>query len=160
MKKDGTLEHVNSNQKKYVAYRTHLLRYKRAMKEAFYFEAIMIDYAMIEDRTTAFLYYMGLIADRRSKKIRKRSYDWIMRVVEKYKKENEKQTIGIRSLEGKLKIIRCVLQWASQEENETSGDHYLQVLKAQIESIDIGLLLETLEGIEEWKGYRNKVVHE
>ena len=42
-------------------YRTLLSRHKLAMKHGFYFEALLIDYAMLEDRLVAFLWRQGYL---------------------------------------------------------------------------------------------------
>ena len=43
------IEPVKSNTEKALTYRQMKGRYNKAMKEGFYFEAVAIDYAMIED---------------------------------------------------------------------------------------------------------------
>ena len=55
------IDPVNDNKDKENTYRTNLRRYNKAMKEGFYFEAMLIDYAMMEDRLRSFLYHIGLL---------------------------------------------------------------------------------------------------
>ena len=50
---------VQTRQEKYQVYRYSMARYAKAMKEGFFFEAILIDYAMIEDRLRSFLWHAG-----------------------------------------------------------------------------------------------------
>lgn len=52
---------VSDNQDKRNTYQLNIRRYNKAMKEGFYYEALLIDYAMMEDRLRSFLYHMGLL---------------------------------------------------------------------------------------------------
>ena len=50
---------VNDRNDKKETYCQQMGKYKRAMSNGFYFEAMLITYAMIEDRMRSFLYYIG-----------------------------------------------------------------------------------------------------
>ena len=60
---------VSNNLEKYYTYREYISKYNRAMRGEFYFEALLIDYAMLEDRLRSMLYYMGALQTRDSIKI-------------------------------------------------------------------------------------------
>lgn len=49
---------VESNTDKAFTYRQMKGRYIKAISEQFYFETLMIDYAMIEDRLRSFIYLL------------------------------------------------------------------------------------------------------
>ena len=51
--------HPITNMEKYENYKNQFQRLNRAMKNHFYLEAIFIEYAIIEDRTTSILAYEG-----------------------------------------------------------------------------------------------------
>ena len=51
---------VQNNKEKQETYRYHLGRYNCAMRNGFFFEALIIVYALLEDRLIAFLYYCGI----------------------------------------------------------------------------------------------------
>ena len=55
---------VTDNKDKKLTYSHNLKRYNKAMRDGFYFEAILISYAMMEDRLRSFLYHMGLSRTR------------------------------------------------------------------------------------------------
>ena len=57
---------VNDNAEKQLTYRKMMGRYNMAIKYGFYYEAIMIAYAMIEDRLRAMIYHMGFLANRKA----------------------------------------------------------------------------------------------
>ena len=60
---------VIDNMDKCYTYAQHKGRYSQAMKYEFYFEALMIDYALMEDRLKSFLYHAGVLQLRTSFKI-------------------------------------------------------------------------------------------
>ena len=130
------------------------------MKYGFYFEAILIDYAMIEDRLRSFIYYIGGLRTRDHYKIGKGYVrNKLTEIVNEYKGAKENNSLGISSVSGKMKIIKATLRWASEVEN-TPDEKYLTALKSQYEGqLDIGGILYTLEEIRHWCDYRNEMVH-
>ncbi len=70
---------VADNNEKGISYKENLKRYGKADKSGFYLECLWILYAMLEDRTSAFLYYLGFTSNQNreavtgSKKIKKRN---------------------------------------------------------------------------------------
>ena len=57
---------VTDNIDKQRTYREQMGRYKRAMQEGFYFEAMLISYATIEDRLFSMLYHMAFRKNRKT----------------------------------------------------------------------------------------------
>lgn len=55
---------VKDNLDKQRTYAKQKGRYKSAMSNEFYLEAIMIDYALLEDRFRSMLYHMGFLSNR------------------------------------------------------------------------------------------------
>ncbi len=55
---------VADNREKQQTYKDQMRRYSKAMREEFFFEAILIDYAMLEDRLRSMLYHAALFANR------------------------------------------------------------------------------------------------
>ena len=151
---------VVDSQDKKNTYQYNIRRYNKAMKEGFYFEALLIDYAMMEDRLRSFLYHMGLLNTREShkadvKKVKKS----LKSIIQKYKRSGESDNFSIISISGKMKIIRCTLLWAEQELN-SSDDSYLLVLRNQYDKyIDTERFINTLNEIENWCAYRNEIIH-
>lgn len=151
---------VNDNIEKQRAYAVNIRRYNKAMKEGFYFEALLIDYAMIEDRLRSFIYHIGGLKTRESYSIGKGSArKRLTEIVSEYKEDRDSTSLGISSLSGKMKIIRATLIW-STEITGTPSDRYLRALKSQYEGqLDIGGLLDVLQGIRNWCNYRNEIIH-
>ena len=49
------IQTVANNKEKYVTYQVYMQRFKKAKESEFYLECLWILYAMVEDRTSAFL---------------------------------------------------------------------------------------------------------
>mgnify|MGYP007070035096 CR=1 FL=1 len=152
---------VKNNQDKSNTYSFYKSQLNKAIKYEFYLEAIMIEYAMMEDRLRSFIYHIGGLASRNSIKIgSKKTKQEIKYIVSRYRQENEKDNLGITNISGKEKIIRCILRWSLDEEKEINDNNYLKTLNNQLhERIDINQFLKLLDEVDEWCSYRNELVH-
>ena len=139
-------------------YREQMGKYSQAMRYGFYLQAVMIDYAMLEDRLRSMLYHMGFLSNRTAPNIWKKTQPYLAQMVETYTPEGKPVKLGIKNISGKINLVSYVMLW-TQEENAAHGDKFLTVLKRQCEEMDIGAVLSTLVGITAWCGYRNEVVH-
>ena len=69
---------AKNGKKKQETYAKYMVKYNLAMKCGFYLEALVVDYAMLEDRLTAFLHYIGVVTRTHEKiKVNKRCYPLI-----------------------------------------------------------------------------------
>lgn len=155
------IEAVSSNRDKQLTYKENCAKYKKAIQEEFYFEAMLISYAMIEDRLRSFLYHIGALANRESIKVScTKTKNQLKEIVDAYKMKKENNSFGITNITGKLKIIRCTLEWAATVEDGYEDDKYLVALKNQYEgNIDIQETLSVIEELYEWLDYRNEIMH-
>ena len=154
------IQPVSDSKDKQRTYAENMAKYKKAMAGEFFFEAMLIDYAMLEDRLRSFLYYIALLKSRDSYKADNAAIvPKIKTIVAEYKGKDESVSIGIASISGKMKIIRCTLLWAASTEG-ASEDPYLATLKKHYEgTLDIGDVLNKLSDIADWCAYRNEVIH-
>lgn len=154
------IQAVLNNKDKQKTYAENMAKYKRAIAGEFYFEALLIDYAMLEDRLRSFLYYIGLLKNRESYKAdNKQVKVSIKKIITEYKNKDENDSLTISSISGKMKIIRCTLLWAAKTYG-TQDDLYLTALKRQYEgALDIGEVLDKFNEISNWCAYRNEVIH-
>lgn len=146
---------VNNNYDKQRTYTTMLSKYRIAIKNEFYFEAILIDYAIMEDRLRSFIYHLGGLTTRESTKICGKAKKYINEMVHNF---NPKGNLGILSITGKMQIVRAILHW----EEGFSGmpdNPYQKALKNRVEDLDIEGLLSTLDDIDKWRNYRNECIH-
>lgn len=153
------IEPIGNCKEKQQTYREHKGRYKLAMKEGFYFEALLIDYALLEDRLRAMLFHMGFLTERTSFGIWKKKSDCLHEIVSAYKNEDENDRLGITNITGKAKIVRCILKWTAYTEGGYQQDKHLSALKSQCEGLDVGGLLSTLDELQDWCAYRNELIH-
>ena len=152
---------VKNNQDKSNTYSYYKSQLNKAIKYEFYLEAIMIEYAMMEDRLRSFIYHIGGLANRNSTKIgSKKTKQEIKDIVSCYRQENEKDNLGITNISGKEKIIRCILRWSLDEDKEITDNNYLKTLNNQLhERIDTNQFFILLDDVDEWCSYRNELVH-
>lgn len=150
---------VKDNTEKQEAYRKQLGRYRRALNNEFYFEAMLIVYAMIEDRLRSFLYYIGALRKADDPKLNVKQTKAILRRL--YFGSDEDafgQKMDLGQISTKEKLIRNTLTWALEYEG-IPEETYLAVLKSEYEGLDIGGLLTTLDQIDIWREYRNEIIH-
>ena len=154
------IDPVKNNTDKQNTYRTNISRYNKAMKEGFLLEALLIDYALMEDRLRSFLYHIGLLNTRSSTKMNgKKAKSSLRDIVKEYKENDENDYFILDTISGKMKIIRCTLKWADQEDYDRT-DKYLAALRQQYDRyVDVDGLLMTLDEIAKWCEYRNEVIH-
>ena len=65
-------------------YAYYLRRHKIAMRNAFYYEALLIDYAMLEDRLQLLLYYSGVLKEKEDKRVFSQTRPLIRNIYETY----------------------------------------------------------------------------
>ena len=161
MKNDGRLiEVVKDGYEKKETYRQQIGRYRKAMDNGFYFEAMLITYAMLEDRMKSFLYYIGAFRRTEDSKLNVSTTKNILRRLYYGTEANAKgKRVDINKISTKEALIRATLDWVNEKEG-TPEEPYLAVLKKEYEGcLDIGGLLDVLDEIREWRQYRNEVIH-
>ena len=151
---------VANNLEKYYTYSENISKYNKAMRGEFYFEALLIDYAMLEDRLRSMLYYLGALKSRDSIKIDyQKAQELLKRIVQDYAEKDEPKNISITSITGKIRVVRCVALWSLEVHEVNIENRYGIVLKKGMEGIDIDWLIRTLSNIQKWCKYRNEIIH-
>lgn len=153
------IRQATNNIERKETYSYQLAKYKKAMREGFYFEALMIVYAMLEDRLKSFLYYSGALSTRngKMKPCPKTKADLRIILTQEF---SEKEPFRMSTIIGKMKLIRAIIEWsASVELNEMEASTYMCYLKREMESIDIGGILLVFNELEVWLKYRNEIMH-
>lgn len=151
---------IANNMEKWDTYRKILARYKLAVNQHFYFEAVMISYAMLEDRLIAFLYHSGAIANRDVKPQvgSGTTKGYIKEMVEAQSCKSKKVSLGITNISGKIKVTKAMLSYA--EKGVKANNRYCDtLLSVYSEKINIAEFKEKLSEIIEWCKYRNELVH-
>lgn len=152
------IQKVTDNKEKGVSYKENFKRYNKAKASEFYLECLWILYAMIEDRTSSFLYYIGFTSEKNrssvtgTKKIKKE-----IREILGMEQPNAKYKFD--TISGKLTRIKELLVW-SKMEHETLSDYQQALVKALqsvADSLEFANALNYLES--EWRDKRNQLTH-
>lgn len=173
MPKQRVISPVETMQEKYETYRAEMARLKGALQQGFYFEAMLIEYALLEDRLRSFVYHAGLLQNRKAshllpgKNAVRKDFNRIAQRVKTWKLEDGKETgntsnferLSVNKISDKIFIVRTIVLWSSELESLPDESRYLQALRGQCESLDAAALLETLDSIDTWRMYRNEVIH-
>lgn len=152
------IKKVESAKEKSQTYSYQMERYKQAIHHKFYFEAIVISYAMIEDRLLAFLHYTGVI-DRRTQN---NQAERTIRVSEQAKKQisallgyRPNYTINLNTINIKIKIVKALMELP-----EENNDLYLNLVRAQIDrTIHRDEFMALLNKLNTWLKPRNQIIH-
>lgn len=173
MPKQRVISPVETMQEKYETYRAEMARLKVALQQGFYFEAMLIEYALLEDRLRSFVYHAGLLQNRKAshllpgKNAVRKDFNRIAQRVKTWKLEDGKEKgntsnferLSVNKISDKIYIVRTIVLWSSELESLPDESRYLQALRGQCESLDAAALLETLDAIDTWRMYRNEVIH-
>lgn len=173
MPRQRVISPVETMQEKYETYRAEMARLKGALQQGFYFEAMLIEYALLEDRLRSFVYHAGLLQNRKAshllpgKNAVRKDFNRIAQRVKTWKLEDGKETgntsnferLSVNKISDKIFIVRTIVLWSSELESLPDESRYLQALRGQCESLDAAALLETLDAIDTWRMYRNEVIH-
>lgn len=155
MSNQRKIQPVKDMKDKQYTYRTMLSRYNAAMKYGFYLEALLIDYALMEDRLRSFIYHIGGLKDHNAYKIHKLIGRYLLPIVRTY---DPNGNLGISNISGKKRIVRALVKW-EETPRDPAEDRYLRTLRSGLEELDIDGLLQTLNDIDEWCDYRNECIH-
>ena len=99
--KSSEIKPVSNNDDKRRTYQVLKGKLARVLREKFYFEAMLIDYALMEDRLRSYLYYMGILTDRTQTRINSKIKAEIISIVDLYKKGDDKTTLKINCISRK-----------------------------------------------------------
>ena len=150
------IEKVQNGAEKAETYKAMTGRHKLAMKHGFWYEAMLIDYAILEDRLSAFLWAAGVIAEPDGASLgNRRTRPLLTEIVCKY--TGTAKPAPLRNIGGKVEAVRALLLFAN--DTPAPEDRYLAALAEGLRALDIDALLAVLAQIDNWRNYRNQVVH-
>lgn len=153
---------IENNKEKMFTYRAMMVRHRIAMDYGFYLEALMIEYAMIEDRLIAFLYHSGAIANRNVKpKINSKKTKAIIRSMMEFCEEsNNNINLGITNISGKIRVINSMIKAIFLDGFEIIGSKYYDVLKkVYLSKINAVEFMDVFSNLNVWCEKRNEITH-
>lgn len=155
---NSCIETIESGNEKAGVYSYQMKRYQLAIQHKFYFEAIVISYAMIEDRLLALLHYAGVIdrhAQNHQAKQRIRVCKQAQKQINILLKNKENYTMSLDSINSKLRIIDALMKLP-----EENNDPYLNLVRAQIDrTIDREKFKTLFQDLNTWLKPRNQIIH-
>lgn len=154
------IEKVNNNMQKSYTYRQQMGRYRKALANDFYFEALMIVYSVIEDRLRSFLYYIGAVRRPDDLNLNVKNTKSHLRAIYFGSESSAvNKRMEIRNISVKNDLIKKLILW-SESFKGTPDNKYLASLKSEFEGcLDMGGLLQVLDDIDNWCKYRNELIH-
>lgn len=155
---DFSIQKVANNKEKGVSYTENFKRYNKAKASEFYLECLWVLYAMIEDRTSSFLYYIGFTSEeKRSSATGTQKIKREIRDIFEMDQPNAKYKFD--TLSGKLMRIKELLAWCKVDHQLLSGyqQALVKVLQPVADSAEFGNALNYLES--EWRDKRNQLTH-
>lgn len=157
-KKKILIKEVNNNYEKRDAYNENVKRYNKALKNEFYFEAIWILYAILEDRTSSFFYHLGFTqTDNRNNIIRKKEIKKQIREI--FKMKEREKNYQLVKLSGKILRIQNLLEWSKNEENANTL-YKKEIRKVLLNVFSDEEFLKNLNYLNDnWREKRNELTH-
>ena len=97
---------VSNNKDKFLTYTELTRKYNIAMENDFYFEAMFIVYAMMEDRLRSYLYYLGCLRSKESYKFDNSNVESIIETLaQKHLPKKKRDSLDIKNISGKRNVI-------------------------------------------------------
>ena len=143
---------AKNGKEKQKTYAKYMLQYNKAIRNEFYLEAIMIDYAMMEDRLVALLHYVGIVSRNQQKLCVNKFCRADIRKMLGYKEE---AAIRINNISVKVKIFDVLMSLTEDHASE-----YLNSIVAHVDASGSRDEIKNLcAAITEWCDTRNQYVH-
>ena len=150
------IKESEKNTTKYETYKTMMSKHKAAMKNGFYFEALLIDYAMLEDRLDAFLWAAGVMNEMNVYSFgNKRNKNLLNDIYKDYSGKDFKSSL--RNISAKIDVIMSMINFGKKEYSD--DNKFLIELHNGLQSLDLDKLEETLSALNDWREFRNGIIH-
>ena len=110
---------------------------------------------MLEDRTSAFLYYCGFVTGDSRSKVVKKNRNTIRTILEI---DEEQNSYKFKNLKDKLTHIQKIFEWSLKNEGETN---YEKALAQSIKHVAKNeKLLDSIQYLcNDWRNIRNELMH-
>ena len=155
-KEEIIISTAKTNTDKYNTYTFMITRHKEAVKHGFCFEALLIDYAILEDRLVAFLWAAGVMNDMDNFSFgNKNNKAQLRRLYNSYMKEDK--IPRLQNIGTKINVILSLIDFSQQEYD--GADRYLLALHKGMYDLNLQKISENLALLKDWLKYRNEVIH-
>ncbi len=158
MPKAHLIDPVQNDSEKRTVFNDHMKRYKQAMRSGCYLEALMIDYACLEDRLRYLLFYLGMLQSPLSGSIgSRRTAESYKGILDRYMQSGDR---SIRHIAGKRNLIRCIFLLVDENKPDQNNTVQKVLCTSLSDAIRVREALDLMKEIESWCDYRNAVVHD
>ena len=164
------METVKNKMEKYRSYKTQIAKYNKAIEQGFFYEAMIISYAIMEDRMLSFLNSIGFV----NIEIIKETTDFSVSkaVLPFIRSLTGQKKVNVKNISAKRDLIKSILTMTYEEAEQYEKEYavkqrtekmngYLQDLFMDIDEsgIDRKEALEMLEKQKQWCDRRNSIIH-
>lgn len=151
---------VSDNNDKFLTYTELTRKYNIAMENDFYFEAMFIVYAMMEDRLRSYLYYLGCLKGKSSHNFDNSDVRSVIETLARnHLPKKERDNLDISGISGKRNVITATLKWVLAGYEGCDGEYLAAVKAVYKDKLDIAECLDMLQKSAEWCEYRNELIH-
>jgi len=152
------IESISNNKEKQFVYQTQIKRYTKAIREDFYYEALIITYGLLEDRINSMLSYLNIINKRRDGKVvLSRKYKNYIETIYNYNKDKYIK-LDVKKL-GNVYVKMEILKALFTEYKNKANNDYINENNKKLAKLNIDALLIKLDLLDEWRLYRNEIIH-
>ena len=146
------IENVENNVEKGNTYKTLYSRYKKAIKNEFYFESLVILYAIAEDKCNSILKHLGITTIVDKKVCIKDQFKNDIRLINtKYKR------ICLLEISYKIELIKRIIE---AYKNKTLKEYNsLKNMEIRLSKMNLNILYKELDNLSNWKNNRNEIIH-
>ena len=167
------MENVKTGKEKQLVYAREYKRLSKAIKEEYYLEAIVIGYAIVEDRLVSFLHHAGIVSRNRDDlRINRCVYPYIRRLLGK----KDDSTVKVKDITVKINLICKLLSLSAERAVEIDDEvenlflangkksitrkGYMTDLHLQVNNtIDWELIADIFYELDSWRKERNQLIH-
>lgn len=152
------IKEVINGEEKRSGYAILITRNNEAINQGFFFESVLIEYALIEDRLDSLLWAAGVLNDIGGKYSvgNKKNKEQLRSIY--FRKYPDKKQIVLQNISVKSNMIRALIDFANIDLN--INDRYLTLLKEALSGIDLKGLSDILDQLELWISFRNEIIHD
>ena len=141
---------TEKNYMKRTMYANVISKRNKAYNSGFYYEAVMLDYAVVEDRLNTFLWNLGIVkVDENGPTVTRRTKKPMRELLGL----SDNSKFMIKNMDTKLCVIKAILSYNGEDELLLDMKHCL------INRVGADTILELIERIAKWKEKRNQIVH-
>ena len=151
---------VSDNMDKYATYTNCMDKYNSALENDAYLEAMMLVYAMLEDRLKSFLVYIKAIDNIESRYLDiDDTKELLMDIYLKYYKGKKKNVLDLNNISCKKNLVLSIFEWYQEHKYIKDNDEYLDKLKSLMDLYSYDESIEMFKDFDTWCNFRNNVMH-